>query len=246
MVHYHLKQAVKRLKYFGYKHKCPICNSRLNTFMPSGLYEKRPNSKCPICNSLERHRQLWLILNAKGYLQNKTILHFAPEPCLKIKLSKIDSIEYRTSEYDINSISDFHYDIKAINAPDSSYDLIICSHVLEHIDNDMAAMEELYRILKNNGIALVQVPIQKDPSKTTYENEKIISEEERIYHFGQFDHVRIYGLDIVNRFRSAGFCVTRVDLTEAYSEKEAAYLGLVNYSGVRDYTFICTKANRNN
>ena len=236
-----IKTYIKKIKHRGTNYKCSICDSNLNLLLTAGLYEKRLNSKCPICGSLERHRQLWLILNEKVSLENKIILHFAPEKCLRKRLSQIQSLEYRTSEYDNNSISDFHYDITCINAPDNSFDLIVCSHVLEHIDNDMLAMSELFRILKNDGVALIQVPIHKELSQVTYENPTIISKEDRIKYFGQFDHVRIYGLDIEKRLKNAGFSVSRLDLTETYSEKDAEYLGLINYSGVKDYTFICQK-----
>jgi len=41
--------------------------------------------------------------------------------------------------------------------PDSQFDFIICSHVIEHIDDDKIAIKELYRILKKQGRDLIKV-----------------------------------------------------------------------------------------
>ena len=125
--------------------------------------------------------------------------------------------------------------------PDENLNFIICCHVLEHVNNDIEAISEMYRILKKNGILFLQVPIHQDLSRRTYEDDSIITEEERIKHLGQYDHVRIYGLDIEDRLMSVGFKIERIDLTEVIDEKTIVYLGLKNHSGVKDFTFKCTK-----
>lgn len=81
-----------------------------------------------------------------------------------------------------------------MNFEDNFFDVIICSHVLEHIKDDRKAIHELFRVLKQKGIAFLQVPISKK-AKDTFEDFTITSPKEREKYFGQKDHVRIYGQD---------------------------------------------------
>jgi len=95
-------------------------------------------------------------------------------------------------------------DITNLPFEDDIFDAIICSHVLEHIQNDKKAISELFRILKPGGFAILQVPISKI-LETTFEDPSVILPEERKKIFGQFDHVRIYGQDFKTRIEEAGF-----------------------------------------
>jgi len=90
---------------------------------------------------------------------------------------------------------------------------VICNHVLEHIEDDTKAMNELYRVLKPGGMGIFQVP-QDLKLEKTYEDFNITDPEERKKHFGQYDHVRIYGRDYFNRLRKAGFTVEEVDYSK--------------------------------
>jgi SAM-dependent methyltransferase len=236
-----IREIINRIKFFGIKSKCPVCGTKHSGFLKAGLYSKRESAKCPICGSLERHRQLWLILKQQNIHSNANLLHFAPEKCIKTRINNLGILNYNISEYDLNIASDYHFDITNIDLPDEKFNYIICSHVLEHVNNDIESMSEMYRILKKNGILFLQVPIHQDLSKLTYEDDSITTEEERIKHFGQYDHVRIYGLDIEDRLKSVGFKIERIDLTEVVDEKTSLYLGLINHSGVKDFTFKCTK-----
>lgn len=238
-----LKSFIKRLKYSGSQYECPLCLFKANKFLDGGLYKKRKHAKCPICNSLERHRQLFFILKDKAdFSESKSLLHFAPERCIMNVLQKEPVLIYKTSHYDKNVVSDFHYDIRAIDAKDESFDYIICSHVLEHIDEDRLAMKEMRRVLKQGGIAFIQVPIWPSEKHPTYENFDITDEGDRIIHFGQFDHVRIYGLDVLTRFQEAGFSkVEVIDLCESMDQGKAGKYGLKNHGDSRDLTFVCYK-----
>lgn len=53
-------------------------------------------------------------------------------------------------------------DITDIQYSDQSFDVIYCSHVLEHIHDDMKAMAEFFRVLRNGGWAILLVPIRAD------------------------------------------------------------------------------------
>ena len=95
-------------------------------------------------------------------------------------------------------------DITDIKFQNNTFDCILCSHVLEHILDDNKAIRELYRVLKPNGWAILQVPILREK---TFEDPNIQTPEERLKYFGQEDHVRIYGLDYKDRLENAGFKV---------------------------------------
>ena len=104
-------------------------------------------------------------------------------------------------EFDAN----YHFDITAISKSDNYFNYIICFHVLEHIEDDIEAMKELYRVLKPNGLCLIQTPFK---TGDIYENKNITSEDEREKAFGQKDHVRIYSPQgLKDRLSSVGFAV---------------------------------------
>jgi SAM-dependent methyltransferase len=238
-----LKAFLKKVKFSGSNYECPLCLFKAKQFLDGGLYKKRKNAKCPICNSLERHRQLYFILKEKANFDtSKSLLHFAPERCLKQFLEKESNLKYMTSHYGEDVTSDFHFDIRAIDAKDDTFDYIICSHVLEHIDQDILAMQEMKRVLSQGGIAFIQVPIWPSEKHPTYENFDITDEGDRIIHFGQFDHVRIYGLDVLQRLQQAGFSkVEVIDLCETLDEKAIRKYGLRNFGDSRDITYVCYK-----
>ena len=104
---------------------------------------------------------------------------------------------------DLHAPADLRLDITAMDLPDGSFDLILCSHVLEHVPDDRAAMSELCRVLSPGGLALVLTPYR--PDRPTYEDPSITSPLDRMVAFGQQDHVRIYGNDLADRLRGAGF-----------------------------------------
>ncbi len=237
-----LSPYYRRLKFGGNKFVCPICKFKARKFLSAGLYVKRAGSKCPSCHSVERHRHLWLFLTKYFEEENpQSILHFAPENCLQNELNKKAGINYYTSDYNPAGKSDFHFDIQNIDSKDNSYDLIICSHVLEHIPDDRKAIKELYRVLNPGSLVLLQVPIWPSEAHPTYENPLITDPRDRIIHFGQYDHLRIYGLDIIKRIEEAGFKVEVLDMERVVPEEMAIKYRLHNNSGIRELTFICNK-----
>ena len=84
------------------------------------------------------------------------------------------------------------------------FDLILCNHVLEHIEDDYKALNELHRVIKNKGTLIAQALLIKIFLKT-FENKEIINPKERNKYFGQYDHVRVYGLDFYARLARSGF-----------------------------------------
>lgn len=190
----------------GLKHKCPICGKHVRAFLSFGL-RPRPNARCPFCSSLERHRSTWLFLRNRSHLFYKalTLLHVAPAPALRRKLSRLPNVHYVTADLD-PSRAMVSMDIQFIPFQDGSFDCILCSHVLEHVTDDQRAMGEFFRILKPGGWAILQVPLDSRRDET-YEDRNITSPDERERVFGQRDHVRIYGQDYATRLANTGFIV---------------------------------------
>jgi len=237
-----IKRNWNIIRHAGSNHTCSVCGYNGKQFLSAGLTLKRKNAKCPSCGSLERHRQMVLIFKSLNlFSTSASLLHFAPEPCLSAYLKKQLGDRYKTTHYNEKSKSDYSFDIRNIDCADHLFKYIICSHVLEHIDQDTKAMKELYRVLKPGGIAFIQVPLWPSESHPTYENSKITDARDRAIHFGQFDHVRIYGLDVIERLKLAGFDVEVIDLCQTLNAETIYKYALKNNSQVRDLTFVCRK-----
>jgi len=190
--------------YYGNKVKCPICKKSFKEFFPYGR-ETRNNALCTNCLSLERHRLIYLYLEKEtSIFKKKTkLLHIAPEACLINIFKRFDNIEYITA--DLNSpLADIKMDIHNMPFKEKSFDLILCNHVLEHVENDIKALEEIKRVLKMDGIGIVQVPFYNPIPKETLEDKSVTSKKERELLYGQSDHVRKYGKDYRKRLESTG------------------------------------------
>lgn len=205
----------------GNKFTDPIDGKSYCKFLPYGYVKIRENVLAPGTFSLERHRLFWLYLTNETIFfttENLRVLHFAPEQAFLKRFRKLKNLIYTTT--DLNSpIADVKADICALPFDDNSYDFIICNHVLEHIPNDQKAMEELYRVLAPGGTAIIQVPYDRSRSNT-FEDDSITDKKERARIFGQYDHVRIYGMDYFQKLSEAGFQVDAVDYTAKLSKEE--------------------------
>ena len=201
----------------GDRYTDPIDGKSYKKFLPYGYGEQRPNVLAPGTLSLERHRLLWLYLKYKTdfFIAKKKVLHIAPEQCFLPIFKKMDNLDYTTADL-YSPIVDVKADILDLPFEDNSFDVVFCNHVLEHIEDDTKAMRELYRVLKPKGIGIFQVP-QDLSLENTYEDFSITSEEERKKHFGQYDHVRIYGNDYFDRLQKVGFTVKEVDYSKTVS-----------------------------
>ena len=179
---------------------CNICNYN-GRFRPVGA-PPRYGAECINCGSFERHRlmKLWWDAN-KESLKGARVLHFAPEQNVQ-QFVKPWVREYHSADLEPGR-ADLALSIEETGLPSESYDLIICSHVLEHVD-DRKALLELRRILTKDGMLLIMVPIVEGWDQT-YENPSIVQPEERLRHFGKSDHVRIFGRDLRDRIAKAGF-----------------------------------------
>ena len=206
-----------KLYFKGDQFTDPIDGSSYRKFLSYGYQNLRQNALCPGTLSLERHRLLWLYLDRKTTFLTDSIrvLHIAPEQVFYKKFKSFSHWDYTTS--DLHSpLADVKADICALPFEDNSYDFILCNHVLEHIPNDLKAMEELYRVLKPGGTAILQVPLEED-RENTFEDDAITDQQERTRIFGQYDHVRVYGQNYYNRLEEVGFKATAVDFIKEIS-----------------------------
>lgn len=215
----------------------PIDGKSFRKFLPYGYGSQRLNALSPSTLSLERHRLLWLYLkNETDFFSTpKKMLHIAPEQCFLKRFKKQKNLTYTTADL-YSPIADVKADICNLPFENESYDIVFCNHVLEHIEDDKKAMSELYRVLKPGGLGIFQIP-QDLTLKETYEDFSITNPKERTKHFGQYDHVRVYGKDYFNRLRNVGFQVKEIDYSKTLSNKQVEKFCLVK----GEILPVCTK-----
>lgn len=242
--YFFLRKKFLEIVFRGKNVRCPICKKSYITFLPFGIKNKRSNAFCIKCLSLERHRLIWLYLQRETNLFKSTnklnLLHVAPEFCFFKEFKNYKSINY----YPVDKFEKgYKYprktknmDITNISQKDNFFDVIVCNHVFEHILDDQKAMTELYRVLKVDGWAILQVPIDYE-LKVTFEDKTITTPEARKEAFGQSDHVRQYGSDYKDRLKNAGFKVSPIPYTESFSESERFKFGLPKSRNI----YLCQK-----
>jgi SAM-dependent methyltransferase len=222
-----LFQPLLRFFFKGRRFQDPIDGSGYRKFLPYGYGTcLRPNALCPGTLSLERHRLLWLYLDRQTdfFRQPLIVLHVAPEQIFYQRFKAMTQWQYTT--VDLHSpLADIKADIGQLPFGDNQFDLILCNHVLEHIPHDLKAMQELYRVLKKGGTLIAQVPLDENREQT-YENDRITAPKERSQHFGQYDHVRVYGRDYYHRLEAVGFRATAFDMVSGLSPEEIRRFGV--------------------
>lgn len=212
-------QPILKIYFKGNTFIDPIDGSSYRKFLPYGYKNIRKNALCPGTFSLERHRYLWLYLYKETNFINEKlkVLHVAPEQIFYKKFKKINYWNYTT--IDLNSpLADIKADLCNLPFNDNTFDLILCNHVLEHINDHVMALKEIYRVLKKGGTGILQVPIDLDRERS-YENNEIKDFKKRTEVFGQYDHVRIYGKDYFKLLASVGFDVNPLDYLASLDKK---------------------------
>ena len=229
--------AAVRLRAASARHRgnavrCPLCGHDFDRFKDDW---NRPDALCWRCGSHERHRAQWLLLERRPELLRDacSLLHFSPEWCLRHRLEALPGLRYVTTDLDPAQDVDLRLDVVALDLGDGAFDAVICSHVLEHVPDDAAAMRELHRITAPGGWCLVMVPIDLTRDRT-YEDASITDPRERERAFLQHDHVRLYAPDIAQRLRAVGFAVEVIDTVAELGDDAARYR--LNAS---DLVFLC-------
>ena len=207
----------------GDSYYCPICDLGYRRFLRAGE-TSRPNALCPGCGALERHRLLIAVLEQlwkrAELVECGRLLHVAPEAAITAALEQRFSIVSVDRQPSRGMVA---MDLTNLAFPDSIFDAIICLHVLEHVDDDRAALSELWRVMKPGGWGVIQVPMIGD---STHEYPSIVNAEERQRLYGQADHVRQYGRDFVGRLKAAQFLVTTIAKTELFQSVSLARLSV--------------------
>ena len=191
--------------YMGDAVECPICKSHYKSFLPYGRINPRPNALCPSCLSLERHRLIWLFMKEKTnfFTQKLKVLHVAPEPCFMKRFEAQHGEGYITADIE-SPLAKVKMDIHHIPFGENEFDVVLCNHVLEHVQDDIKAMNEINRVLKPGGWSILQVPFFSPVPEITFEDKTITGQREREKAFGQDDHVRKFGKDYTQRIERSG------------------------------------------
>lgn len=210
------RQARLRLLWRAYPKKveCNLCGWQGRVFLSDAWHHY---IQCPVCGSNTRHRLFFAALqhhktlSSAALLLDKSILHFASEWCIRSRIQQLTA-SYKTADF-LRKHCDFQLDMSHMpEIQDGSFDTVLAFDVLEHVPDYRAALAEIRRILSSHGVAIFTVP-QKDHLPHTYEDPAIITPEERTRHFGQWDHLRIFGDDFPHLVEAQGFVVTPVAAT---------------------------------
>ena len=230
------------------KHFCPCCGAKSKTFV-AGSYADYPERfnpvryedtkqdvLCPVCRSLPRHRILasWCDNHKDLFQKAEDILYFAPEYSMTLWMRR-NEVSHKTA--DLYKEADLKMDIQNTELPDESYDVIICNHVLEHVDDFKLALREMYRILRSSGSFICSFPM--DPAiELVDEDPNIQTAEERFLRFGQDDHKRVFGMKAEQLLSDAGFTVEIINGAD-YPEEILPVVGPADYD--MNILFRCVK-----
>jgi SAM-dependent methyltransferase len=223
------RRFVRNAPYWGTARWCPVCEHGSRCFLPF-KHHANPEAQCVHCGALERHRFFWLYAQTCTNLFNgrpKRVLHVAPERCFEQQLKRRLGAGYLTADL-MDPRAMVKMDITAIDFADETFDVIYCSHVLEHVPDDRGAMREFHRVLTKGGWAILLVPITVSH---TFEDPSVVNPAERRRLFGQEDHVRRYGPDYADRLEDAGFDVWQINVSDLFSDKDALRLGIARGAG---------------
>lgn len=215
-----LRALASRSFFWGSRH-CVLCGRKFAAFLPfrRGLRDRAPlmgalnvvggdveQCECPWCGSIDRERHLLMYLRESGLLEqvrDSQVLHVAPEKRIQQLVLGLQPAVYCRGDLMHAPTIDTRFDLAALPFASDSFDFVIANHVLEHVDNVEESLSELVRVLKRGGTAVLQTPYSPMLS-TTFSDPNITSEAARFHAYGQEDHVRLFGSNIVELFASYG------------------------------------------
>jgi O-antigen biosynthesis protein len=226
-----LRKIVKDLRFSGNRYRCIVCGRGVRKFFPfsKDLEQKAKshgfpydfrrmetlnyeNCNCPFCLASDRER-LYLIYLERHFAAStklQKILDFAPSPKFAGYLRSKPFVDYTSADLMAPNV-DLHIDIcdmRSISA--DSFDVVICSHVLEHVKDPARAMTEIRRVLKPGGLGIIMVPLFLDV-KELVEDPAHNTDALRLQYYGQDDHVRLYSREVfLDQLQRAGFVVDQV------------------------------------
>jgi hypothetical protein len=216
-------------------YSCPVCQNNVNEFLPLPTFYAENLEKhgwpftfddaetmnaeqysCPQCGESDRNRLYAMYLRERlsaYHSQDKILLlDIAPSRPLSAFINRFENVIHHTADLLAEDV-DFAIDITSMPEINSdSYDVLICSHVLEHVNDDKQALSELYRVLKPGGWGIIMVPIILTIDEVD-EDPKVTDIAERWRRFGQDDHVRLYSKPgFIRRVETAGFTLKQLGI----------------------------------
>lgn len=181
--------------------------------------------ECPICKANDRMRWVdYVISKFTNIYKNKcVVLHIAPEKSIEDKIRQNYKCKYITGDIQ-EGVADCCVNVEKMEFPDNYFDYIIINHVLEHVENERKAVGELSRCLKDGGTLIFSMPICLD--QETFEDPNIVSITDRERYYGQMDHVRLYGNDVIKRFNDMGINAVELCVKNILSKNKIKKLRL--------------------
>jgi SAM-dependent methyltransferase len=166
------------------------------------------NFWCPFCRSHDRERHLFLYFDGLNFwdrFRGAEILHIAPEKHVMLAIESCAPKRYVKGDLAPSRPGVVPMNVTALKAADRSFDLVICNHVLEHVPDDRKALSELHRVLRPGGDAILQTPYAPKLQQSREHDPAVATEADCLEFYGQEDHVRLYGVDLLDRIYEADF-----------------------------------------
>lgn len=238
----------KRFNALGSKHECYICKGKFRSFYPyrNGRIKRSEfmrqmnvvgsdtiNFGCPYCHANDRERHLFLYFDRLKLWERfggAHILHFAPERNLSKRIKECLPAQYVQADYYPEDLYGKNPEIQRVDATniqfdDTTFEGLICNHVLEHVPDSHKALSEFYRILKPGGFGILQTPYSARLSHTI-EDPGIDTESLRLAVYGQEDHSRLFGRDFFQFIKDEGFILKVCRHEDVATLDEACYFGI--------------------
>lgn len=222
-----LKSAMRTIQvatHAGDRVVCPICEGQFSSFLTRHGHS---NAQCPGCRSLVRHRSLWLYLRDVVRIGEcpTRVLHLAPERGIERRLRELPVVDYISADLDASLASE-RVDVVDMPYADASFDLVICSHVLEHVVDDRAAIGEMYRVLRPGHMAIIILPIRSARTEEYIDPSPTPAHADGYRRSARHEHVRAIGADYPDRLRAVGFDVDVIDYAASMPDPEQARFGI--------------------
>lgn len=215
-----IRRRIGRISPWGEAY-CVVCDRRSPTFLPFHWATGRVpdviqalnvigsdlvRNGCPKCGCNDRERHLHLYITATGLvsrIKGAKVLHFAPELVFSAYIKSLGPAEHIQADLFPSREGIHKEDMLKMSFPDGYFDIFIANHVMEHVGDDLQALREIHRVVRQGGLVILQTPYS-DMLESTFSDPGVVSGESRECLYGQDDHVRLYGKDIFKRFEQTG------------------------------------------